>query len=245
MRSDIMGVGFDNITLQQSIDKAADLIDKHECGYAVTPNPEIVWMSRKDSELRQALNEADIVLPDGVGILYSAKILQNPLKEKVTGIDFGLGIIRHLSNTGGSVYLLGSKPGVPEKAAAKLLETYPGIKIAGIHHGYFDDDKPIIDEINEIGPDFLTVCLGAPKQEKWMLQNKGKLNVGLMVGLGGVLDVLAGTVKRAPEAWRKRNLEWLYRLLREPRRIKRQIKIPMFMLTVICKRFKRGGENER
>lgn len=233
-----MGVEFNNLTLAESVDYAVDIIERHGGGYVVTPNPEILWMCRTDVELKAALKNAEMVLPDGMGILLSAWILKKQLKEKVSGIDFSMSLVERLGKTGGSVYLLGAKPGVAEAAAIQLQDSCPGIMIAGIHHGYFDDDEQVIREINGVRPDFLIVCLGAPRQEKWMWHNRDKLDVGIMAGLGGVLDVLAGNVKRAPESWQKRNLEWLYRLINEPSRIKRQIKIPLFFITVIGRRLR-------
>lgn len=238
-----MGVKFDSVTLSQSIENAMDIIERHECGYVVTPNPEILWMCRNEPSLLAALNAADMVLPDGVGVMYSAKILNKPLEEKVSGVDFGIGLIKRLAEAGKSIYLLGAKPGVAQAAASELRKDYSGIEIKGLHHGFFDDDEEIIGEINDARPDFLMVCLGAPRQEKWMLENKGKLDVGIMAGLGGVLDVLSGTAKRAPQSWQDKNLEWLYRLLKEPKRIKRQIKIPLFLLTVIGRRMRDGDED--
>lgn len=236
MRKDIMGVEFNNMTLAEAVDYAADIIKRRGGGYVVTPNPEILWMCRTDDELKSALKNAEMVLPDSMGILLSARILKKRLKEKVSGVDFGIGLVEQLGKSGGSVYLLGAKPGVAESAAIQLEESCPGIVVSGIHHGYFDDDEQIIREINNARPDFLIVCLGAPRQEKWMQHNSDNLDVGIMAGLGGAIDVLAGNVKRAPESWQKRNLEWLYRLINEPRRIKRQIKIPLFFITVICRR---------
>lgn len=242
MRTDILGVGFDSVTLDQSIECAMNIIDRRGGGYVVTPNPEIVWMSRKDAQLRKALAGADLVLPDGVGILYSADILGKPLKDKVTGVDFGLAVVEQLSKRRGSLYLLGAKPGVAETAAHEIQENNPGIEIAGLHHGYFDDDDGIVGKINSAKPDFMMVCLGAPRQEKWMMKNSHRLDVGLMAGLGGALDVFAGRVNRAPERWQRRNLEWMYRLIKEPRRIKRQIKIPLFIVSVIGERIKGGKQ---
>lgn len=242
VRTDILGVGFDSITLDQSIEYAIETIDRHGGGYVVTPNPEIVWMSRNNHRLKDALVQADLVLPDGVGILYSANILGKPLLDKVTGMDFCLAVIKRLSERCGSLFLLGAKPGVAEAAALEIKQFYPGIEIAGLHHGYFNDDEEIINKVNSARPDFLMVCLGAPKQEQWMMDNSGKLDVGIMAGLGGVMDILAGNVKRAPQGWQARNLEWLYRLISEPRRIKRQIKIPLFLMCVIGERIKGGKQ---
>ena len=128
------------------------------------------------------------------------------------------------------MYLLGAKPLVAEAAAEKLTQTYPGIVIAGTNDGYFTDDVPVIEKINAASPDFLMVCLGAPKQELWMSANAGRLSCGLMAGLGGSLDVLAGNVQRAPETWRRLGLEWLYRVIKEPKRLGRVMKLPAFVL---------------
>ena len=143
-----------------------------------------------------------------------------------------------MAGAGKSVFLFGSKPGVAEAAADNLTAAYPGLVISGTCNGYFTDDGPIIEKINAASPDLLLVCLGAPKQELWMSENASRLNVRLMAGLGGSLDVFAGNVKRAPAAWQRLGLEWLYRLIKEPRRIKRMIKLPLFVLAVIIKRIR-------
>ena len=222
-RTDVLGVGFDNVTKAEAVERALELIDAREGRYVVTPNPEIVMLAKENPALKEALAGADIVLPDGAGIVKGAAILGRPMKEKVPGIDFACGVMARLAERGGSVYLFGAKPGVAEAAAETLRTKFPGLVISGTSDGYFSDDGPIIEKIKDAAPDFLLVCLGAPKQELWMAKMSGKLLVGLMVGLGGSLDVFAGTVKRAPEAWQKLDLEWLYRLLKEPRRIGRMM----------------------
>ena len=227
-RTDVLGVGFDNVTKAEAVERALELIDAREGRYVVTPNPEIVMLAKENPALKEALAGADIVLPDGAGIVKGAAILGRPMKEKVPGIDFACGVMARLAERGGSVYLFGAKPGVAEAAAETLRTKFPGLVISGTSDGYFSDDGPIIEKIKDAAPDFLLVCLGAPKQELWIAKMSGKLPVGLMVGLGGSLDVFAGTVKRAPEAWQKLDLEWLYRLLKEPRRIGRMMKLPLF-----------------
>ena len=221
-RTDVLGVEFDDVTMAEAVDRALALIDARECRYVVTPNPEIVMLAKENAALKSALAEAALVLPDGVGIVKGAAILGRPMKEKVPGIDFACGVMARLAEKGGSVYLFGAKPGVAEKAAETLAEKYPGLVVAGTSDGYFSDDALIVEKIRAAEPDVLLVCLGAPKQE-------GKLPLGLMCGLGGSLDVFAGTVKRAPESWQKLGLEWLYRLLKEPRRIGRMMKLPLFV----------------
>lgn len=237
-RTDVLGVGFDNVTKAEAVDRALELIDAREGRYVVTPNPEIVMLAKENPALKEALAGADIVLPDGAGIVKGAAILGRPMKEKVPGIDFACGVMARLAERGGSVYLFGAKPGVAEAAAETLRTKFPGLVISGTSDGYFSDDGPIIEKIKDAAPDFLLVCLGAPKQELWMAKMSGKLPVGLMVGLGGSLDVFAGTVKRAPEAWQKLDLEWLYRLLKEPRRIGRMMKLPLFVIEAAGERLR-------
>ena len=237
-RTDVLGVGFDNVTKAEAVERALELIDAREGRYVVTPNPEIVMLAKENPALKEALAGADIVLPDGAGIIKGAAILGRPMKEKVPGIDFACGVMARLAERGGSVYLFGAKPGVAEAAAETLRTKFPGLVISGTSDGYFSDDGPIIEKIKDAAPDFLLVCLGAPKQELWMAKMSGKLPVGLMVGLGGSLDVFAGTVKRAPEAWQKLDLEWLYRLLKEPRRIGRMMKLPLFVIEAAGERLR-------
>lgn len=244
MRIDILGVGFDNLTMDEAVQAAIAHIKARGRAYVVTPNPEIVMLCRERSEVLPAVNGADMVLADGIGVVYGAKILKTPLKERVAGFDFACGVLSELAKAGGSVFLFGAKPSVADMAAAQIERAYPGIIVCGTNDGYFDDDLPIIAKINASRPDFLLVCLGAPKQELWMRDNAKNLDVGLMAGLGGSLDIFAGTMARAPELWQKLGLEWLYRLLKEPRRICRMMKLPRFMLAVIGKRL-RGKKDAR
>ena len=238
MRIEVLGVEFDNLNMDEAAAKAMELMERRSSSYVVTPNPEIVWMCRDNAALKEAVEAADLVVPDGIGVIYGAKILGTPLKERVPGIDLGTRLFAAVKEKGKTLYLLGAKPGIAEKAAENISEQFPGIKICGTADGYFKDDAPVIDKINAAAPDLLLVCLGAPKQEIWMRNNADKLNVGLMMGLGGVLDVFAGTVQRAPESWQKLGLEWLYRLLKQPSRIKRMIKLPVFVFAAIWQRIR-------
>ena len=238
-RIDVLGVEFDNLNMQEAVDAALTAMNERRGTWIVTPNPEIVMLCRENEQLAKAAYEAELVIPDGVGIIYGAKILGTPLKEKLPGIDFATELMKIMAQTNGRVYLFGAKPGVAEKAAENLVLAHPGLIVCGTHDGYFSDDAPIIADINEKKPDLLLVCLGAPKQELWMSSHADELDVGLMIGLGGSLDVFAGVVQRAPEFWQRMGLEWLYRLLKEPKRIGRMMKLPQFLFTVLGQKLRK------
>ncbi len=238
MRTEILGVGFDSLTKAEAADKAFSLMEERRAAYVVTPNPEIVMLCNKDAGMMEATRKADLVIPDGIGVIYGAKILSRPLKERVPGIELATELISRLPDKNKSVFLFGAKPGIADMAAQELQKKYPGLKVCGTENGYFTDDAPIIEKINAAAPDLLLVCLGAPKQEKWMLANTGKLNAGLMMGLGGSLDVFAGVVQRSPDSWNRLGLEWLYRLIKQPSRIKRMIKLPLFLFAAVGERIR-------
>jgi len=244
LRTDVLGVGFDDIDINEAVGAALDIIASNGRGYIVTPNPEIVWLARKDESFRNVLEGAKLVLPDGIGIIYAARILGTPLRARVPGIDFASALLRELALRGGKLFLFGAKPGVAEEAAEKIEAEYKGINICGVNDGYFEDDTAIRAKIAAAEPDVLFVCLGAPKQEKWMAETIASLPAKIMIGLGGALDVYSGRTKRAPKFWRKLGLEWLYRLLKEPKRIGRMLKLPLFLFSAAGERL-RGGKGRK
>ena len=239
-RINVLGIEFDNLTPDEALLHAERCIEARSASYVVTPNPEIVWSCRTNAELCDAVRNAGLVLADGIGIIYGAKILKTPLKGRVTGIGFAEALFGSLASKNGSVYLLGAKPGVAQRAAENIAQRHPGLVIAGTHDGYFKDDAAVIADINEARPDFLMVCLGFPKQELWAQKNREGIDIGIMACLGGSLDVLAGTAKRAPVWMQKCGLEWFYRLLRQPSRLLRMMSLPKFLFAVILSRFGRG-----
>ena len=240
-RIDVLGVEFDDMDIVEAVELAMGFMEERRCAYAVTPNPEIVLECRKNRKLAAAVRAADMVLPDGVGVIYASRILGTPIKNRLPGIDFASALMARMSECGKKVFLLGAKTGVAELAAERLTERYPGLEVCGVNDGYFEeeDNELVLEKINSQSPDLILVCLGAPKQEIWMKNNAELLNAGLMIGLGGALDVYAGVVERAPRKWRKLGLEWLYRLIKEPRRIKRMIKLPGILFAALWRRI--GG----
>jgi N-acetylglucosaminyldiphosphoundecaprenol N-acetyl-beta-D-mannosaminyltransferase len=239
MKIDVTGIGFDNVTMAEALDKAKALLQEDRTVYCVTPNAEIAYEAMHGEELRSILNGADLVLPDGAGVVLASKILGTPLKEKVAGVDFADRLMDVMVQEGYRLYLLGSKPGIAELAAEKMLQKHPGLIICGTADGYFKDEDAVVAKVNEAQADILFVCLGAPKQEQFMARHKDALNVRMMLGLGGTLDSFAGTVKRAPKWMIAMNLEWFYRLLKEPKRLGRMMRLPKFILAVIGRKCKR------
>ena len=229
----ILGVQFHAVTKQQAVELAMSKIRSRQKGYVVTPNPEIVDLCRHDEKFMGVVNHATLVLPDGIGIIYAAKILGEKLHGKVAGVEFAESLVAAMAKENMRLYLLGAKPGVAEKAGANLCAKYPGLVLAGTHDGYFSDPQEVVDSINAAGgADVVFVCLGAPKQELWMEKNGPATGARLLCGLGGSLDIFSGTTERAPKFWSDHGLEWLYRLCREPRRIGRMMKLPLFLVHV-------------
>ncbi len=231
-RIDILGVGIDNVTMEEAVERAMELLTDGKRHYVVTPNAEILYECGRDAAVMEAVKNADLILPDGAGVVLASKILGTPLKEKVAGVEFAVNILPKLVEAKKKLYLLGSKPGIAERAAIKMRELAPGLEICGTHDGYFKDDTPVIEEINRSGADVLYVCLGAPRQEFWIRQNIESLCAGLCVGLGGTLDSITGEVKRAPKIFIKLNLEWFYRLIKQPSRLGRMMRLPKFLMQV-------------
>lgn len=227
----VRGVYFDNVNMDEAVNKCRELFYSDGKPKIIhTPNAEIVQLCIEQPEYYNLINGADIIIPDGAGVILAAKILKTPLvKGRVPGIELGEKLAELSAELGWKVFLYGGKPGVADIAAEKLIEKYPKLNIAGTCDGFVQNVDEVIGKINESGAELLYVCLGVPRQEKWMRDNIDKLNVKLMGGFGGSINGYAGVVKRAPLIFRKLNLEWFHRLIREPRRIGRMMKLPKFI----------------
>ncbi len=244
-KTNILGVNVDKVTYDEAVERIMKMLNEPGNHTVFTPNSEIVLMAYKDENFCGILNSADLLTADGIGVVYASKIVGNSVPERVAGFDMACGVIDEIAQTGHRLYLFGGKPGVAEMAAENLKAEYPLINIVGMHDGYFapEENDAIIDDINLSGADLVFVCLGAPKQENWIFENRSKVNCHVMMGVGGTLDVLAGTAERAPEIWCDLGFEWLYRLIKEPKRIFRMMALPKFALTVLFKG-KRYREDE-
>lgn len=238
MRVDVLGVSFDDITPEEAVERALAMLEEDRPHLAATPNPEMIQRAEKDPAFARVLADADLVLPDGIGVIYAARILGRPLKGRVTGVDFASALMGRLAGTDKRLFLLGARPGVAEEAARRLAVRYPGLNICGVHDGYFEDDAPVIETIRASEADVVFVCLGFPRQEEWAAAHRAEAGAKLYVGLGGSLDVFAGKVERAPKAMQKLGLEWLYRLYKEPSRIGRMAKLPLILVQALGARLK-------
>lgn len=239
----IMGVRIDNKSMNEVMDTVKTKLADNKQYVVYTPNTEIIMMCQNDEEFMELLNKSDINIPDGVGLIYASKIKKHPLKEKVAGYDLSINLLKLANDRSLKLFVIGGKPGVAEEAMKNVHKEYPNIKIVGEQHGYFkgthlgqkghEEELKVLEAINEKEPDILFVGFGAKKQEQWIEYNRDKINAKIIIGNGGTLDVLAGNVKRAPTIFIKLGLEWFYRLIKEPKRIKRQMLLPVFMFRVL------------
>lgn len=245
-KTNILGVNVDKVTYEEAVEKIMKMLNEWGNHVVFTPNSEIILMAYKDEEFCDVLNSADLLTADGIGVVHASKIVGNPVPERVAGFDISCGVIDEIAKTGHRLFLFGGKPGVAETAAENLKAEYSLINIVGTRDGYFspEENDMVVNEINSTSPDLVLVCLGAPKQEKWIFENREKLNCHVMMGVGGTVDVLAGTAERAPDIWCDLGFEWLYRLIKQPSRFFRMMALPKFALTVLFKgrKFSQGDE---
>jgi len=215
----------DNLTMEESLEAIENIIKKRKPSYIVTPNIDHIVKLEKDEEFRGVYNDADLILTDGMPLIWISKLLGNPIKEKVSGSDLFPKVCELAAKKGYSIFLLGAAEGVAKKAAQNLSNRYNGLKICGTHspsYGFEKDEKEVSDIIAMVRkskPDILAVGLGAPKQEKFIYKYKEKLNVPISLAIGASIDFEAGNVKRAPRWMQKSGLEWFYRFLKEPKRM--------------------------
>lgn len=237
MRVKFLGAYIDVLTMEETVERITGFVNSGYLHRVVTLNPEYLYRAQKQRELLDIVNASDLVTPDGIGIVWGCRIAGYPVVERVTGIDLMLNLCKRAASLGFRVFLLGAAPKVAEEAAQKLRERYPGIEIAGTHHGYFEEHESIriAKEISKTNAQILFVALGAPKQEMWISKYQPQANVPVAIGVGGSFDVISGRAKRAPLWVQRIRAEWLYRLMQDPSRIKRQLVLPKFAWLVFKK----------
>ncbi|MCL2573181.1 MAG: WecB/TagA/CpsF family glycosyltransferase [Defluviitaleaceae bacterium] len=240
MKATILGVSFDNLSPEKAAVKAFSFLNGNSVHVVFTPNPEMVMLAQKDAEFAATLSSAELVIPDGIGIVWASQLTKPKIKKRVPGIELMTDLLERVAKSGHGVYFLGAAPDVAEAAAEKVVEKHPALNICGFYHGYFKDneDAVIIDKINASGADIVFVGLGFPRQEKWIMKHRDKINAKILMGVGGSFDVLSGRLRRAPKFFQKIGMEWLYRLLRQPSRILRQTVLLKFVLLVIYKKIR-------
>jgi len=201
--------------------------------FCVAINPEKVYRSARDAKLKSVLDRADVRICDGIGIALASLLLEHRRLPRCTGIELFLRLIQASAQEGWRVFLLGASPDSNALACRKLVVQHPGLKIAGAQHGFFDDPAAVVDRINQSGADLLFVAMGSPRQEFWIAENRPRLRPCLCMGIGGSLDVISGAATRAPALFSKTGTEWLYRLITQPSRLRRQLVLPLYVLDVL------------
>lgn len=231
----VLGCRVDAVTLREALDVLSQFIASGRPHHVVTLNAEMAYRALRDLEFKTIINRADLITPDGAGIVWATRILGSPVPERVAGIDLVQALAWRAAGEGWRLFLYGGAPGVAEEAAQRLKERYPGLNILGTSHGYLnrEEEKRLLESLKESPPDILLVALGSPKQEYWIAEHLEELGIPVAIGVGGSLDVLAGRTKRAPHFMQKWGLEWLYRAMREPRRVKRVGALPKFIIAVL------------
>ena len=225
-----------DISMEEALERTEELIISGKGGKIFTPNATMLECAKKDVEFSKILNSSSFSLCDGIGASVASFILGNGTLRRVCGVDFGERLAELCAQKGYTLYLLGGETGIAERAARNLIKRYPDLKIAGTHSGFFEEEWRVVSEISLSGAQVLYVCLGSPKQEKFIYYNQKYLSDVLMLGLGGSLDIYAEKKKRAPVFFRKTGLEWVYRIAKEPQRMKKTKLIP-FIFSVILERF--------
>ncbi len=229
----ILGLKVDNITMAESLDFVKNVIADQGYARILTLNAEIAYLSSKDKKQGELVNGADLVTPDGAGIMWASQHYGAPITERVSGVDLTERLLSLSQAEGYSFYCLGAKEETVSLAVKNMATKY-GAKIAGYHNGYFswDDSAAIVEDIKKSHANILLVAMGFPRQDLWLKEFGPECGVNIGIGVGGSFDVFAGLIKRAPQIWQQLRLEWLYRLLKDPRRFKRTLNLPRFMRDV-------------
>lgn len=224
---------FDHLTKQNVLTKLTHNIEKKKKTFVVTANPEIVMYAKSNIQYKEIVDTADIVVADGIGVVIGSKILKKPLPERIPGYELVTSLLDTAEEKKLKVYFLGASEEVIKSLKVKVRDLYPNLIIAGARNGYFEKDDPdVVGEVIQSDPDIIFVAMGCPGQEQWIHKHIATFDKGIFIGVGGSFDVLSGKVKRAPVIWQKLNLEWLYRLVKQPSRLKRMLVIPKFLIEV-------------
>jgi len=237
----VLNVMIDVVTMKEAVDRVEQFIDEKKPHLVVTPNAEMIMMANDDKSLAHIINNADLVVPDGAGVVWAARYNNNIMPERVAGYDLVQNLLVVAAARKYRIYMLGGAPGIVDKARLIAEQRFPGVQIMGSRHGFFakKDEPEIINQIRACRPDILLVALGVPRQEKWLAEYITQIEASVAIGVGGTFDVMAGIVERAPLWMQNANLEWLYRLISEPKRAIRMLALPRFVMRVIISKNKK------
>ncbi len=230
----ILGLSVHNVTMASALDAMDGFVQAGSPHHVITADASMLVLAQEDKALHDIVSGADLVTPDSVGVLWAAKQYGRPLQERVSGVEIVEQLCRRSAETGYRLFFLGAAPGVAAKAAEQMRLKYPGTQIVGTRDGYFsqDESEALVAEIREARPDALFVAMGIPKQEKWIAAHRDRLGAAVLIGVGGTFDVLSGNVKRAPKVMQRARLEWLWRVLSNPRKISKVLLLPRFVRMV-------------
>lgn len=231
----IYGIHFSKLNMQDTVELLTSAVLSGKPHHVITANPIMVMAALNDPAVMRVMKQADLVVPDGTGVVWAAKHVGQPVAERVTGFELMHNLLRVGEAYRWKVYLLGTAPDTVAEAARRLQAQFPGIDLVGYRDGYFkaDQDAEVVAAIRAAAPDLLFVARGPDTQEPWIAKHRRELRVPLMMGVGGTLDIVAGKLKRAPVLFQKLRLEWFYRLLKEPKRFFRMLALPQFVVKVI------------
>jgi len=231
----ILGVPVHRVRMEQALRTIEQLIATRTPHLVITADANAILIALDDPEFRQLMAEAALVTPDGAGLLWAGRYSGQPFPERVSGVDLVWHLTRLSHERGYRLFFLGAAPGVAERARENLLRQFPQAQIVGTHHGYFsaEQEPEVIAQIRAARPDVLLIAMGMPRQEKWAHRHRHALNTPVMIGVGGSFDVYAGVVKRAPRWLQQSGLEWLWRLIQDPRKIKKVRNLPRFVWRVM------------
>jgi len=237
---EVLGVPIASLTMREAVEQVEEYMERRSGVLVATANAEMLMRAAQDAALKEILNRAALVVPDGAGTVWAAHYLGYEMPERVAGYDLAQELLQRSPAKNHRVFFFGAAPGIAEKAKAKAEQLYPGIQIVGVRNGFFTeaDDQAIVKQIQAAHPDLLLAALGVPKQEKWLAAHQAELGVPVSIGVGGTFDVMAGVMKRAPRWVQRAKLEWLFRGMLQPKRAGRLLALPRFVLKVMAARKK-------
>lgn len=239
MSVELFGFKINTYNFEEAVYQAKTLINSNKVSQVVTINPEMFENAQKDCDFAQIIHEAEMVIPDGVGVKIALKLNGFNL-DRIPGIDFAKRLLKECDDENIPVAIIGAKEEIISKAIENLKKEFSQLNLVYSHNGYFNNDEEIYNELKNTSPKLILIAMGSPRQEKFIFNSKKVLNPCLMVGIGGSLDVWSGNIKRAPEIYQKLGLEWLYRTITQPSRFKRIFPtLPLFILKSIKYKYKK------